>query len=178
MKMTVKQLNDLNACIDGVEWFNLQKNKEVKHLLRLAVGEGRFRWANWYVSKVFTRTQAVLYAIFSAESCLEVYENEFPNDTRPRDAIKVAKKCVINPTEKNKLSAYAAANAAAYAAYAAANAAYAAANAAYAAAYAAYAAANAAYAAANAVYAAYAAGAAGNAAERKIIEKAIKILGL
>jgi hypothetical protein len=123
------------------------------------------------VSQVGTLTQviAVQWAAECAKRVLKLYEDRYPEDKRPREAIQAALKWVKDPTEANR----AAANAAAYAAYVANAAAYAATYAAYvanAAAYAATYAANAAnaaaydaaYAAANA--AAYAANAANAAA--------------
>ena len=124
------------------------------------------------VSQVGTLTQiiAVQWAAECAKRVLRHYEDRYPEDKRPREAIQAALKWAKDPTEANR---NAAATAAAYAAYAAnayadadaATATYAAAAAATAAAYAAYAA-NA-YADA-ATYAAYAANAAAaDADERK-----------
>jgi hypothetical protein len=114
------------------------------------------------VSQVGTLTQiiAVQWAAECAKRVLRHYEDRYPEDKRPREAIQAALKWAKDPTEANRAAsnaAYAAAAAAAYAADAAdAAAAYAADAAAYAADAAAYAAnADAANAAANA--AAYAA---------------------
>ena len=101
------------------------------------------------------KRDSVALAIYAAELCIGKFEEKYPDDKRPRQAIEAAKHWLVNPSS----TANAAADAAAYAAYAAnaaANAAYAA-YAADAAAYAAYAAANAAANAANAANAAYAA---------------------
>jgi hypothetical protein len=110
------------------------------------------------VSEVGTLTHetSVLWAAACAKRVLTIYEDKYPGDKRPREAIAAAVKWAKNPTEKNRAAYANAANAAANDANAAAaNAA--AANAAYAAYAAAYAAdANAAdanAAAANAVYA-------------------------
>jgi hypothetical protein len=116
------------------------------------------------VSQVGTFTQivAVQWAAECAKRVLRHYEDRYPEDKRPREAIQAALKWAKDPTEANRNAAAAAD--AAYAAYAAsaAAAAYAAANAAYAASNAAAAdaaAADAADAASNAAYAAYAASA-------------------
>jgi hypothetical protein len=146
------------------------------------------------VSQVGTLTQiiAVQWAAECAKRVLRHYEDRYPEDKRPREAIQAALKWAKDPTKANRAAAayaYAAANAAdaAYAAayaYAAATAA-AAANAAayanaaanaaaYAAAYAAASASAAAYAnaAANAAtYAAYAAANAANAAAAREKER-------
>ena len=106
----------------------------------------------WFVcEKLNTKEQNQKLAIDTAEIVLEIYENKYPNNKAPREAIQAAKDYFNNTgitleqlREKRN---------AAYAAYAAADAAYAAATAAYAAAAAAaYAAA--AYAADAAAYAA------------------------
>jgi hypothetical protein len=131
------------------------------------------------VSQVGTLTQiiAVQWAAECAKRVLRHYEDRYPEDKRPREAIQAALKWAKDPTEANRAAAnaaYVAAAAAAAAAYAADAAAYAAdaanADAAYAAA--AYAADAAAYAAdaANAD-AAYAAADAANAAADAAREK-------
>ena len=98
---------------------------------------------------------SVFLAIHFAERALSIWEEEYPKDMRPREAIEAAKAWLSNPSEGAAdvadAAAYAAADAAAY-------------DAAYDAAYAADAAAAAAYAAAAAAATAYAAYAAADAA--------------
>jgi hypothetical protein len=127
--------------------------------------------------KVFHEQLRGMYADF-AESVLHIYEAQFPEDMRPRNAIAAARTgkaaaayAAADAASYAADAASYAADAASYAAYAASDAAsdaaYAASYAAYAASYAAYAASNAAYAAyaaSNAAYAAYAASAASDAA--------------
>ena len=102
-----------------------------------------------------TKAQAVEYALICAEPVLHIFEEKFPEDKRPRQALEAARKWLQNqnPTEANRIIAY---RAYAHAAADAAKAAYAA--------QAAYAAANAANAA-HAANAAYAAAQAADAAE-------------
>jgi hypothetical protein len=104
------------------------------------------------VSQVGTLTQiiAVQWAAECAKRVLRHYEDRYPEDKRPREAIQAALKWAKDPTEANRAATAAASNAA-YAAYAAATAANAA-SAAYAAATAAASNADAAYAAAIAAY--------------------------
>jgi hypothetical protein len=88
------------------------------------------------VSQVGTLTQpiAVRWAAECAQQVLNHYEDRYPDDKRPREAIDAALRWAKNPTETNAAAANAAANAAGTAyhayAYAAAYAAYAAADAA------------------------------------------------
>ena len=95
-------------------------------------------WEEQRVVKAYkwTKKDSVSLAIFSAKLVIGIYEKQYPNDDRPRKAIEAAVRYQKNPTKKNRLAAYTAANAAhaaAYAAYAATNAANAAAYTAYAA---------------------------------------------
>ena len=196
MKITTKFLHDINACDDAIKQFDNQKKTDLVFILKQLMKQDNFNWANWLIVRCMTYKQYVSYAVYAAERVLHIYEKKYLENKTPQDAIKAAKKCINDPSIKNKKAAYVAADVAANVAvniypvdYAAGNASYAAYASAYAAANtaakadaanAAYAAdaadaANAAYAAGNA-YAAYAAGNAYIAAytnTQKKIQKAI-----
>ena len=127
----------------------------------------------------WTTKDSIQLAIYLAEQVIKIYEYKYPDDSRPRDAIKAAKAYLKYPSKKRAHAAADAAHAAHAAAYAAAHAAaHAAYAAAYVAAYAAYAA-DAAYAAAYvaahaASHAAHAAYAAADAALTAKINRWIK----
>ena len=191
-KITVKWLTDRNACVSEDEKLIAEKEfkGDIIKILDALIYKNRFLDANWLFTEYANKKQCVLYAIFAAELVLHIFENKYPKDKRPKEAIQAAKDYVKNPCKKTKDAADAAADAA-YAAYDAADAA----NAASAASYAAYASANAAYAssasyasasaayASSAAYAASAAHASASAAyaakkelQNKIIKNAISIL--
>ena len=117
----------------------------------------------WWANPEKRKQVQIRFAILCAEEVLPIFEAEFPEDPRPREAIEAAKEYLKNPTAAYAADAADAADAAAYAAAAAAYAADADADADAAAAYAASRAADAA-AAARAAYAARAADAADAAA--------------
>ena len=74
----------------------------------------------------WTQKDSVTLAIYAAEQVIKLYEDKYPNDSRPREAIKAAKAYLKDPSKKNKEAAADAASAAADAAsapYAAADAA-------------------------------------------------------
>jgi len=135
----------------------------------------------WVNSGNETRVR-VMFAILCAEAVLDVYENKYQQDDRPRRAIEAAREYIKNPSAHAAHAAHAAAYAA-YAAYAAAHAAaHAADAAAYAAAYAADAAAHAAHAAdaaadAAAHAAAYAAAHAADLDFGALADKAVRMIG-
>jgi hypothetical protein len=141
MKITKKWLMDNRACVKGVTWFKNQAETDIFKIIKNLMNEDHFDWSKWVISRALNFNNKIKYAIFSAESVLDIFEKEYPDDSRPRIAIEAAKNYL-------KLKTKDAADAASYAAYAASYAAYAAADAAAdAASYAAYAAAYAAYAA-------------------------------
>lgn len=189
MNLTVKQLESLKACSNGIAWFKNQKKRKLGSVVKALLEDNHFDYARWLLSRLMTHPQKVQWTVYSAEQVVEIFEKKYPNDLRPRGAIQAAKDFLAGKISsvEARHAADAAANAAAYAVYATyatvkdADAAYVA-NAADAVAYAAnsgYAAVNAAYAAANAV--AYAtANAAANAADasRKSMEKKIMQYGL
>lgn len=109
MKTTLKQLQNLQACEAGIDWFKGQKNKDSKHILLKLVQEKRFSWANWYVTQLFTHRQAIQYSIYLVELALEEFEKWYPDDKRPRQAIEVAKYCLKYPTAENRATAWSAA---------------------------------------------------------------------
>ena len=119
MKLSVDWLKEKGACSEGVEWFAAQKETDgLKVVKKLAV-EDKLSWANWTIVRIMEYSDYVRYAVFAAEQVLDIFEKKYPNDKRPRLAIEAAKKCIDNPSDKNKKVAYAAAYAA-DAAYAAA----------------------------------------------------------
>ena len=113
MKITIKHLKELGACSDGLAWFKQQKNSEVKTILAACLEQRHPYWANWYVSNLFTRPQAVRYAIFAAELSIGIFEKQYPGDDRPRKAIEAATEWLKSQTEANRSAARSAAESAA-----------------------------------------------------------------
>ncbi|KKK98132.1 hypothetical protein LCGC14_2645780 [marine sediment metagenome] len=64
------------------------------------------KWKKW------TKKDSIALSIFAAELILDNYEKEYPNDSRPRDAIKAAKKVLKHDTIKNRSAARSAAESA------------------------------------------------------------------
>ena len=158
MKLSTEILKPFNPCSEGLNWYiNSGEPDTVEKTVKMLIAAEKTKWANWLIVRMLSATDKIRYAVFAAEQVIDIYEKQYPNDKRPRQAIEAAKAVIKNNTEEKRTAA----NAAAYSAYAyaySANAANAAANAAYAAADAA------AYAAGDAANTAYAAGAADAAA--------------
>jgi len=105
MQITKKWLEKHEACMDAVEWVLDQTEKEEKALIKKALKINHFDWVNWYLPRRFTKKQNVMYAIFAAEKVLDIYEKQYPTDTRPREAIAAAKKCLQSPSRNAKSAA-------------------------------------------------------------------------
>jgi hypothetical protein len=116
MNITNEWLQKNRACKEGAVWFNAQAEIDAKTVLMSLLEQDHFDWANWAVVRLMARKQRVKYAIYAAKKALKIYESTCPKNKAPREAIKAAKACFKNPSEKNKTTAYDAA----YAAYAAA----------------------------------------------------------
>ena len=110
--ITIKWLKKEDACKEGIKWFKKQKEREVIKVVKALMNDKHLDWANWLLPRTMTYKQYVSYAIFAAEQCLSRWEKKYPKDRRPRKAIEAAKKCLKNPSKKNKDAARSAESAA------------------------------------------------------------------
>jgi hypothetical protein len=116
-KLTLEWLRKKDACTEGIEWFEKQEDKNPISILK-KLSKYKYDWSNWLVVELLRKEGKIKYAINAAELVLNIFEKKYPNDERPREAIKAAKKMIKNKKNKSAAAAYAAA----YAAYAAADA--------------------------------------------------------
>ena len=107
MKITLKFLENKNACQEGIDWaiknnlIGLDGASVVKKLIK----QDKLDWANWLIVRVMKRKQQIQYAIYAAEQVLDIFEKEYPDDKRPREAIGAAKKVLKNDTKENREAA-------------------------------------------------------------------------
>jgi len=104
-KVTIEKLRSMDACDSAVEWVEEQKETDLLKLINAAMKKSRFDWVNWYLVRIMTYKQYVSYAIFAAEQVIDIFERKYPEEKRPREAIKAAKKCLSSPTKNNKSAA-------------------------------------------------------------------------
>jgi len=138
--ITKEVLTKMKACSEGIEMFENQGFTKIAiaDLVRLKLKTGNMKelsYLTWLIVHCLSYKEYIRYAVYAAKQVLPIYEEYYPKDTRLRQAIKAAEKCIKNPSKANKKTASSAAyaaSAAAYApAYAPASAAYFAASAAY-----------------------------------------------
>ncbi len=105
-----------DACRSGVDyWQNNGRPKTIKKCIEICINDASgesFNYANWLITKCFTKKQCVQYAVFSAEQVIDFFESKYPNDDRPRKAIEAARFYIENP-DADAAKAAAAARAAA-----------------------------------------------------------------
>ena len=112
MKITKAWLEKREACPKGIEWFENQKEREAIKVVKALIKDSRLNWALWLLPQTMKYKQSVRLAIFSAERCLPMWEKFDKEDTRVKEAIEAAKKCLKNPTKANKEAAWSARSAA------------------------------------------------------------------
>lgn len=75
-------------------------------LLRKLATNGDYDLANVLIVRIMDRRTCLKYAIFAAEDALPRFEEQYPNNDIPRNAIGAAKKCLADDTRKNREDAY------------------------------------------------------------------------
>ena len=103
-KITLATLERFNACNSGKEWFGAKfpKGANLKDGLEAALEDKRHDDANWLLTHIMTRKQRMAYAIFAAEQVIHIYERQYPDDKRPREAIEAAKAVLAHDTKENQ----------------------------------------------------------------------------
>lgn len=108
MKITKKYLEKVDACEGGIDWFLAQKERDGRAVVEKLIAEDRLDWANWILSRLLLDDDKIRYAVYAAKQALPIFEDKYPDDKRPRNAINAAIAYLKNPTEKNKKAADAA----------------------------------------------------------------------
>ena len=99
--MNKKEMTDFlvskNACSDGLEW---GRDKSLEEIWNTCERADWMMWLYKYLSP--KKKKALKVAIYSAELVLPIFEKQYPNDKRPREAIESAKRVLKNDTKKNR----------------------------------------------------------------------------
>ena len=112
MKLTEKKLRSLNPCRDGLDWYLAQEETDLQAICFALIDQSLSGWANWVLSRLMNKFQRISFAIYAAEQVIHIFEAEYPKDSRPRDALRAAKRYLKKPTDENKKAAAVAATAA------------------------------------------------------------------
>ena len=94
MKITQKWIDKHHPCgwqddSDSVGWW-IDKGNPANpfKILNLLISENKLDWANWFVVQLMNHKQQVLSAVYAAKQVIGIFEAKYPDDDRPRLAIK------------------------------------------------------------------------------------------
>jgi hypothetical protein len=120
MKINKEIIKKLNPCKERFDNF-INNNPNFDSGLKefLALTNITYSDKAWVFVRLATKEQNVKWSLACAESVLHIFENNYPEDNRPRLALKAAKNYLSNP-DAAAYAAYTAAVDAAYTAYTAA----------------------------------------------------------
>ena len=118
MKITTELLESLNACQSGINLVATYPDKDHEAVIRRLVADDHWDYANWLLPRLMSYKGYVSYAVYAAKLVLPIWEKKYPDDKRPRKAIEAAKRCIDDPSKKNKEAAREAAATATWAAWA------------------------------------------------------------
>ena len=105
MKITKKWLKKVEVCGKGVVWFNDRKFKSDKDVFDQLFKDNQYEWASWTIVQLLNKTQRIQYAVYAAEQVLHIFEEKWPKDKRPREAIKAAKEALKKNNKKARAAA-------------------------------------------------------------------------
>lgn len=96
--ITMEWLKEQKACKKGVRWFIERGITDTRKALLALVEDNHAEYANWVIVRMMTHQQKVKYALYATSQVLHIFENEYSEDKRPREAIDAVKQWVENPT--------------------------------------------------------------------------------
>jgi hypothetical protein len=104
--------------IDAMRYVSLGVLAQVEVRGKHRTNGNKQAWEEMRIVKAWkwSKEESVRLAIFTAEKVIGIFEKQYPDDKRPRQAIDAAKRWLENPTEENRDAAWDAAGDAAWAA--------------------------------------------------------------
>ncbi len=117
MIITEHQLSALDPCEDGFSYWLCQEKEDLAEFMVQAWKDDHTDYAHWLFVRFVPRELYLKYAIYSAELVLHIFEHQFPDDNRPREAIEAAKACLRCNSDSNIAAAADAAEAASHSGY-------------------------------------------------------------
>ena len=112
MIVTKEKIKSLSPCEDGYKYWLEQGIEDLASFMKKANEDYHADWALWLFVRCVPRQSCLKLAVFSAELVLDIFEKEYPEDSRPRLAIEAAKRAIEDDSEENRSLANDAADAA------------------------------------------------------------------
>jgi hypothetical protein len=111
VKLTLEWLEEKGACADGIAWWRASGLTDGIAVCERLVAEDeqeKTEWANWLVARLLSWPGRIRYAVYTTEKVLPLFEAQYPDDKRPRQAIDAAKRVLENDTPETRDAAWAA----------------------------------------------------------------------
>ena len=108
METSARLLKKMGVCSEGVDWFRENygtKTVNAVDAVRLSLKQNKHSDCNWFLSTALNRGNKIRYACYAAKQVLKIFEDQYPNEKRQRQAINAALKCIKNDTDKNREAA-------------------------------------------------------------------------
>ena len=117
VKAPTKECEGLNCCeniVDAMGFVNMEVLAEVEIAGKTIVGDDKITCEKMRIIKAWKweKKDSVTLAIYCDRLCLDNFEQMYPNDKRPREAIEAAEEWLKNPCEETESAAWSAASAA------------------------------------------------------------------
>ena len=101
MVITEQYLHNLGACQPGIDLWLTKKEADPIRCVDQLVKISKYTYATWLIAYLLTFRNAAKFAIYAAEQVLPIFEAEYPDDNRPRKAMRSAKRALKNPSKIN-----------------------------------------------------------------------------
>lgn len=120
--LTLKQLKELDPCHEGFKWYSQNIKTETVEEILTILSNHRWDWCRWLFVRLLDIKSNRILAIYCAELVLPIFEEKYPTDKRPREAVEAARLYAkVEITLEDLRTKRQAADAAADAAYASRN---------------------------------------------------------
>ena len=63
-KILIRKLKKAEACKEGLDWLESQKETDIKKLALKAIKENHADWVNWAIVRIMTYKQYVSYGVY------------------------------------------------------------------------------------------------------------------
>jgi hypothetical protein len=102
MKLDKQMLVELNACSEGLAWYEEHGADSIEETIDRLITAEKYEWACWLLPRVVDRKTRILMACCTARLVLPHWEKLYPNDNRPRLSIEAAEAVAENDTTETR----------------------------------------------------------------------------
>jgi hypothetical protein len=94
-------LRDKKCCMDGFHWIMKQEDLRADKLIYSMLRYDKLDWCIWVLARVLNKKERIKLAIYAAEDIVDIYSRKYPQDYRPKEALKAAKDVLKDDSPEN-----------------------------------------------------------------------------